>query len=179
MEALTPLLNALTAEQRQCLRHLEDAGFNLRAFSITAKISLIEAAAFMSDPAIQSILAVFDSVSTQAFERAASSARTLVMETLRAALPNATDPIEGRRLATLLLRCVGPRPKTSKRPTSAADATPEDDSAAQPNFDPAAAHHPATPTPLAPSHSTTMPTPQPTPFTPNPAASASRSQKHR
>lgn len=145
MEALTKLLNALNPIERRQLHLYEEASFNLRSFAAKAQLSLLDAAAFVSQPSIEDVLALLDVVVFRSFQRAAATARTVVLETLRSALSATTDLIEARRVATLLLRCAGRAPTKSTSPDTPPEDTPEN-----PRGSPPQGNRPSTPTPTSP-----------------------------
>ena len=157
MEALTNIINTLSSEQQIRLRQFQEAGFNLREFAQVAKISVIDAAVCVSDPLMQAALDAFDVISTQSFERAAASARSTVLVTLRSALAATSDLIEARRISTLILRCAGPRPRVPK--AKGTESTTEEDPG-EPGFEASPSAHPTPSISPQISHASAMP-PQP------------------
>lgn len=157
METLTTALNILSPSQHKFLIRFQACRFNIYAFSCAAHITPIEAATFLAEPDIQAELAVFDRIVAQNTERAATQARLLTLETIAAAIVASKDLVEARRLAQILLRITGARPKASTKDQISPPVQPQ----AEP---PPPENHTTSP----PPHAGLAPTAPQSPFTSTP-----------
>ena len=160
MENLTLKSDTLTPHQLDLLGKYEQADFDPSAFAKATNQSLFQAILFLAQPVIKAVLDEFDRGFAASFQRAADRARLVAVQILNSVLTAATDPIEIRRISSLLLRAAGPMARLRGKLKAQSPASATDPSDEPPPLDPL---DPLDPRPAEPSrppqNSTSNPAP--------------------
>lgn len=116
-----------TADREQLSLFLE-CGEDLRALATRTGVPLLDLLAWAVQPGIRRALAAWDSLRRRAQQVRDDADRALAREALKAAMADSTDPIEKRRAASALLRCLSPVPwDLHRRPLRRARESPRPD----------------------------------------------------